>query len=693
MKRIFTILMLALCAGMVHAQTLDRSVRPSAAPAKAIEIKDAKTFTLSNGLKVFVVEDHRAPIVYYSIRLDIKPALEGNKTGMQDLFTAVIGTATKTRTKEQLNRESDLIGAQMGSNSRGVSGSVLKKYEPKMLELMADVLLNPVFNQDELTLNLDKAKSGLKMIGDDAGSLCDRLSTALMYGKGYPAGELETVATLDNITIKDLDSFHATYFAPNVARLVIVGDVTEKEAKANAEKYFGKWAKKNVPITKYTLPVAPAQTKVAMAEKAGASQSAINVTYPVSIKIGAPDQLSTAIMSYIFGGGSSSRLFQNLREQHSYTYGVYNRLSPGELFGTYGLTSGRGAAQVKAAATDSAIYFIEQEMRDMMNKPISEQELKDAKSFMAGSFGRQLEDASTIADFAVNIDKYKLPKDYYKNYLKRLDAVTVADVQVAAKKYLRPDNAWIIVAGDKSVAEGLKRFAGNKTVQFYDENANPVEAPVAKTTDATPETIINNYVKALGGKDVIEKINDYKITAEMSAMGQKIEMTTAFKKPNHSLVLMGMGGRVMQKITFDGTKMKMTGMQGSQEFTSGDEFEATKAEAAVCPEMNYMQNGYKLAVKGIEKVNGSDAYALEVTKGKVVTVNYYDVATGLKVKSVTTVDTPQGPMQQVSEYSDYKAVEGVKFPYSIKQSAAGMAMDATVKAIDVNKGLENSLFE
>ncbi len=693
MKKITTLLALVSFAGMVSAQTLDRSVRPAPAPAKEIKIEDAKTFTLNNGLKVFVVEDKRAPIIFYSIQLDIKPELEGDKCGMSEIFSAVIGSATKTRNKEQLNREIDLIGAKISSGRRGSYGTSLKKYEHQMLELMTDILLNPVFNSDEMNLQLDKERSGLKMLADDAGSMVQRLSPALRYGNKFPKGEVFTEETLNNITVQDLENFHKTYFAPNVARLVIVGDISEAEAKANAEKYFGKWAKKNVPVAAYTQPVAPVKTKVAMIEKPGAIQSAIDVTYPITFKPGAPDKTAADVMAYIFGEGSTCRLFQNLREQHSYTYGVYASLTSDELMGDFSLTSGRGAALVKAASTDSAIYQIDAEMRRIISTPVSGEELKMAKAYLAGNFARSLAEPATIALFALNIDKYKLPKDYYKNYLKRLDAVTVADVQAAAKKYIKPDNAWIIVAGDKSCAEGLKQFAGSHTVQFYDVNANPIEAPVAKTADITAEAVINKYINALGGKTAIEKINDYKITSEMSMMGQKMDVLQAFKKPNYSLSLISVGGMTVQKIAFNGTRLKMSGMEGNQELTEGEEWESTKAEAGVCPEMNYVKNGYQLTVKGIEKVNGKDAYALEITKGKFTSTGYFDVASGLKLKSVINVDTPQGPMQQISEYDGYSSVEGIQFPHIIKQSAGGMTMDMSVKSIEVNKGVDNSLFE
>ena len=694
MKKIFNILTaLLMFTGVASAQKLDRSIQPKPAPAKEIDIKDAKTFVLPNGLKVFVVEDNRAPIVYYSLRLDIKPALEGNKAGLQTLFDDVIGNTTSKRNKEQLSKEIDLIGAYISANSRGGYASGLRKHENKMLELMADMLFNPVFAQDELDLWKDKNKSGLTMIADDPGLINTRVSNTLMYGKNYPNGELETVETMESVTIADLQKFYDTYFAPNVARLVIVGNITEKEAKANAEKYFGSWKKKNVPEAKYTIPQVPVSTKVAMINKDGAPQSTINITYPVNYMIGAPDAAAITVLNHVFGGGMSSRLFKNLRETHSYTYGTYSDISSGELIGSFGLTAGRGgAASVKGAATDSAIYQIIYEMNGMINNPISEQELKDAKAALAGSFGRSISEPSVIANYAVNIDKYKLPKDYYKNYLKRLEAVTVKDIQDAAKKYLKPDNAWIVVVGDKSHAEGLKQFAGDKAVQFYDIEVNPIEAPVAKQVNVSAEQIIDKYVNALGGKTAIEKVDSYKTEGEMSMMGQKVNITQAFKKPNHTAFIVSMGGAAIQKIVFDGAKITMSGMQGEKEITEGEELESMKGSAAVCPEMNYIKNGYKLTVKGVEQVNDKDAYVMEVVKGKSVKIEYYDVESGLKVKEVSTSEGPQGATQQITELGDYKVVDGLKFPFAIKQNAGGMAMDITITKVEINKPIDASVF-
>jgi len=696
MKKINYMLTLLLSFTVLSAQTVDRSIRPSAAPAKEIEIKDAKTFTMPNGLKVFVVEDNRAPIVYYSLALDIKPAMEGEKAGIVDLFNEVMGTATKKRSKEQLNKEIDLIGAQINVKARGGYGTGLKKYESTLLDLLSDMVLNPHFSQTELDLAREKAKSNLDLMNSDAGKICARLSYALAYGNQYPNGEISTKETIERITVSDLQHFYNTYFAPNVVRLVVVGNITEAEAKAHVQKYFGKWKRKNVPVTTYVIPQAPQHTKVAMYNKDGAVQSAINLCYPIEFKPGLTDTKAAMVANFIFGGGASSKLFMNLRETHSYLYSIRSLLDEGELIGFFGLSAGRNlSATVKAEATDSALYQIIYEMNSLINKPITTEELNAAKAYFAGSFGRSLQEPSTIAQFAVDIDKYNLPKDYYKNYLKHLEALTVEDIQAAAKKYFKPDQAWIVVVGDKAHAEGLKLFAYDKTVQYYDFNANPTAAPEIKTADMTAEEMIDNYVKALGGVAAIEKITDYSMKGTMVAMGQNMEIVKLFKAPHYSLFSMGMGGMTVQKMVFDGITLKISGMGGNQEFKEGKEFESAKNEAAVCPEMNFVKNGYLLTVKGIEKINDTEVYVLNVKKGASDVTYYFDAKTHLLIRTLTNVETPQGVIQQIADMSDYRPVGGLLFPYLILQKvpSMGMEMKMTVTDIQINTGLTTDDFK
>ena len=691
-KSTVSLLIVLLCVFAVNAQTLDRSIRPSEAPAKEINIKDAEVFTLKNGLKVFLVEDNTSPFLYYSLQLDVKPALQGNKAGMNDMFSEVFGKMTANRTKEQLNKDIDMISLKGGVNRGGGYAYFLKKYQDQALDIMTDMLFNSIFSQEEFDLALGKYKTALSSLGDDPGQINDRIANVLLYGKGFPSGEAITQETLDNITLADLEVYYNTYFAPNVARLVIVGDISKKDAEKEAEKYFGNWKKKDVSVAEYIIPSAPESRKVAFANKPGAVQSAIDFCYPIQYNQKEPDYDAARIMSDILGGSGTGHLFMNLREDKSWTYGIYTNLSGGEQIGSMSLTSGRGAASIKAQATDSALYEVIKEFQLMIDRPVTEEELKNAVTFASGSFSRALAQSETMARFAVNIDKYDLPKDYYKNYLKRLEALTQADIQAAAKKYLKPENAWIVVTGDKQYADGLAQFAGNGKVQWYDYDGNPIETPVAQAVEVSAEEIIANYVKALGGKEAIERINDYKVVGSMEMMGQNISVEQYFKKPNLSATVISMQGMVVQKIAFDGKTLRMSGMQGEQEFTEGAQYESVKNDAGVCPEMNYIANGYTLSVEGIESVNDSDAYVLKVDKAGVATTEYYDVKTGLKVRVTSVTESPMGEIQTISDYEDYREQDGVKFPFVQKQSAMGQIMTTILSSVEINVGVEDSEF-
>jgi predicted Zn-dependent peptidase len=696
MKTIIPSLFLFLslfAASTLQAQTLDRSIRPAAQPAKEIQIKDAQTFTLKNGLKVFLVEDKTTPIVYYSLMFDTWPALQGDKAGLHDIFNDVYGKATTTRTKEQLNREVDLIAARLSASRNNVYISYLKKYEGKALDIFADVILHPVFNQEDYDLTIQNLKTYLASIGDDGSDMNTRVSNVLTYGKNYPNGELETLETIENVALPDLTAYYDSYFAPNVARLVIVGDVSLKEAKASAEKYLGGWKKKSVPVFKPKVPEAPAATQVAYVVKPEAVQSFVSVTYPVPFLVGQAGYDEARVMANILGGSSTGYLFLNLREKHSYTYGAYVSLDGGEITGRFQTTGGRGATSVKAIATDSAVYEIFHELNRILTEPVEEKTLAAAKTYMAGSFSRSLESSGTLASFAVNIDKYKLPKDYYKNYLKRIEAITVADVQAAARRYVCPDRAWIVVTGDKVHAEKLLPFASDGTIHYYDYNANSVAAPVSESVDLLPETLIENYLQALGGQEAIDKIVDYTVRADVKAMGQTLSMTQNFKAPNKTRVEMQMGGRSVMKMNFDGATLRMGGMGGTQEETEGAMFDNIRDEAGVAPEANYVKNGYLLSVGAIEEVGGRKVYVLTAAKGESKQVGYYDVETGLKVKTATTIPTPVGDPQTVVEYSDYRPVEGVQFPFRMKQSMGGMDLEVVVTSVEVNKGVDDAVFQ
>ncbi len=418
--------------GSVIAQ-VDRSKAPLPAPAREIKIGEYQSFTLKNGLQVFVVEDHKLPRLRFSSQLKHDPIFEGEKAGYVSIAGNLIGTGTTSRTKAQLDEEVDFLGASLNTSAYSLYASSLSKHTNKLLELMTDVLYNPSFEQSELDKLKTQTMSGIAAGKDDPGTIANNVRGFLLYGKDHPYGEVATEKTVESITIEDCKNYYQTYFKPNNAYLVMVGDITLKEAKKIAAKNFSEWEAGSIKNESFAVPKAPEKTFVALVDRPSSVQSIINITYPVELKVGSEDVIKVRVMNQILGGSFSARLNQNLREKHGYTYGSSSQLSSDDLVGRF-----IASASVRNEVTDSAVHEIMYELNRIVQEPVTAEELQAAKASIAGSFGRSLERPQTVASFAVNTAKYNLPKEYYSTFLKRLEAVTIEQVQATAKKYITP---------------------------------------------------------------------------------------------------------------------------------------------------------------------------------------------------------------------------------------------------------------
>ncbi|MBN2773610.1 MAG: insulinase family protein, partial [Prolixibacteraceae bacterium] len=439
MKKILFLLFIVLTTLNLNAQ-LDRSIRPKPGPAPKIQLGDYELFTLNNGLKVIVVENHKVPRVTYQVTLDIDPVQEGAQAGYVSITGNLLRAGTTTKSKADIDEAIDFIGASLNTYSTGVSGSVLKKFSDDFLKIMSDVLLNPSFPEEELEKLKTQNISAIQTAKNDAGSIADNISSVLMYGENHPYGEVVSEKSIGNITLENCKNYYKEFFKPNVAYLIIVGDITLKEAKKQANEYFGKWEKADVPTHNYAFPELNTTPRVAISNRDGAVQSMIEVSYPINFKPGNPDAIKASVMNTILGGGgTATRINANLREDKAYTYGAYSRLNSDKLVGSFS-----ASGEVKGEATDSAMFELLYEIKRMVNESVDTETLEKYKNMMAGSFARSLEQPSTIARFALNIERYNLPKDYYANYLENLSKVSVDDVLQMAKKYLKPDQANII---------------------------------------------------------------------------------------------------------------------------------------------------------------------------------------------------------------------------------------------------------
>lgn len=695
-KNIYTVAALSLISVATIGQEIDRSKAPEPGEAPKINIGSPETFTLNNGLKVFVVENHKLPKVSFQLAIDKPIIMEGDKVGVGEMTGEMLNAGTSKKTKAEMDEEIDFIGASVTATSNGVFASSLSKHSDKVMGLMSEILLDPAFPQEELDKAKKRALSNLKSLSTNPEAIAGRVSDVLLYSKNHPYGEVQTSAEVDNITLADCKKYYQDYFRPNISYLVIVGDITPDEAKEKATKYFGSWEKRDVPGQKYEASTDVAGVRIAFVEKPGAVQSVVKVMYPLDLPVGSEDDASIKIMNGIFGGAFSSRLNMNLREEHAYTYGAGGRASADRYIGYF--TAG---ASVRNDVTDSAIAEILGEMSTMIETQVTMDELTRNINYNNGNFALSLESDQTVARFALNIEKYGLPTDYYQNYLSRLGSVTQDDVQAAAKKYIHPNNCIILVVGSSDVVESLKQFDTDGKIEFYDYNGDVKSGEKKKLPEGlTAEQVIEDYVLAYTQSSSmkvaakkLKKVKDITMKSETEMQGMKLEVIIKRKAPNMMLSEMNMSGMTVQKSVFNGSAGGSTGMQGSEEFV-GDALEEQKYSSAMHIETKYAELGFKLVLKSIEEVNGKDAYMIEVTDpmGNVEN-DYYDVESKLKVYSMSTSEGPEGEMTVTSELLDYKEVNGMLYPHKLIQNFGPQTLEMDVKEIKVNSKVKSSEFE
>jgi hypothetical protein len=501
---------------------------------------------------------------------------------------------------------------------------------------------------------------------------------------------MATEESLKSITVEMCEEYFQTYFRPNVGYLAIVGDIVPAEAKKLAEKYFGSWEKADVPNMEYTSPSSPEGNQIILVNRDNAVQSVIRVTYPVNLKIGEDEYLPANVMNTVLGGGAF-RLFDNLRETHGYTYGAYSRLSADPITGKF-----TAFADVRNAVTDSAVNEILYEMQRLKTEKVPERELSRVKNNMAGNFALSLERPRTIASFAINMEKYDLEKDYYKNYLKNLEAVSSERVHEAAQEYMRPGGSYIVVVGKaEEIAENLKKLLPESELKYYDIFGNEYDPTIkdAVPDDVSAEGIIDKYLKAIGDQEKLSGIETIKYEMTLNMRGMQLTMKSYSKKPDKYMMEIMMGGNLFQKVVLNGESGYTESMQGKQEL-EGVALDELKYEPYPIPELIYDEKGFTTRVTGSETIEGKECWKMEITNpAGIIVIEYFDKETGYKIRSVSTRESPQGEVVQTSTYRNYEEVEGFMLPTEIHQKVGGQEFTIQVENIEVNIPLEDSIFE
>ncbi len=661
--------------------------RPQPKPGKApiVNIKKPQTFVLANGLKVMIVEDHKLPRVTYNLTLDNAPFAEGNKKGVDDLTSSLIGNGSKKITKDDFNEEIDFFGANVHFDSHGAYASSLSKYANRILELMADGALNPNFTPVEFDKEKAKMIEGLKAEEKSVPAIARRVGDVLAFGKSHPSGEFVTVETLNNVTLADVQSNYQNYFVPENAYLVVIGDVKYDKIKPVIEKLFGTWQKSSTPKLTYNDPKNVDFMQTNFVDMPTAVQSEISLINTVNLKMSDPDFFPAAIATYILGGDFNSYLNMNLREKHGWTYGVNTVIGSGKYVSKLKSTSA-----VRNVVTDSAVVEFIKEIKKIRTEKVSDELLSNVKAGYVGRFVMQVQKPQAIARYALNIETEKLPADFYENYIRNINAVTPEQVQQAANKYFLIDNTRIVIAGKGSeVLPGLEKL--KIPIFYFDKYGNPLEKPVAKKeapAGVTAKTVLDNYIKAIGGEKAVASVKTISMlgSATIPQAPSPLTFTNKVDSKSKLLIEITMGPMSLMKQVVN-EKGAYVVQQGQRKNIEGTDLVEMKASATPFEELQLSQKT-GLTVTGIESINGNDAYAIQ--NGK--TTLYYDTKSGLKVAEAKTLEQGGNKMTQTTNFGDYREVKGVKVPFNIIQNI-GFELDIKMSGVKINEGVSDADFQ
>ncbi len=670
-KKLIVLSMLVLSSSLIGQ--IDRSM-PEAGPAPEIEFKEPYTTKLSNNLTLMVVVNDKLPTASATLIIDNPPILEGDKSGVKDLVTSNMGKGNKFQSKDEFIEEKDFMGSFISYNSSGGSISSLSRYFERTMTMFAQGALYPIFSDEEFEKEKTKLTEALKIDEKNAASIARRVENIVAYKKDHPRSEYTTEASVSNINITDIDNFYKSYFKPNNAYLVVIGDVNLEGTIALSKKLFEDWKYSNEldkmfgegSINDFEEPEVSDKTTIHIVDVPNATNVEISFQNIIDRKTSDSDYFSGTVANRVLGAGPESRLFSVIREEKGFAYGAYSGLP------TSSKTKTKFVARttVRTEVADSAIVEMHNQLKIMRDNPITDEELSNVKSGYFGEFAMSIENPITIANQALSIRSENLPEDFYKTFLSNLNTVSKDDVMQSSKKFFLIDNAQIVVTGKiNDILDNLESIYLDENkidVIYYDAFGEVIEKPdYSVDASVSVENIINKYIDLIGGKNKLEKVESIEIkgNANLNMQGQSfvLEFYSLKNNQNQSLATVTAGGMVVQRSVFN--KYQGYNEVNGQRIPLADaELEQAIINSALFSELNYDFSTIELV--GTAVVDDQKAYEIKITDNK---TEYYSIESGLKIKEVEIQEIEGNQLSIETTIKEYEEVEGILVPNEINQ--------------------------
>jgi zinc protease len=654
-------------------------------PLRQVQIPNVATFTLPNGMRLYLLENHELPLVSGFALVKTGNLFEpADKVGLAEITGEVMRSGgTKAKSGDDIDVELENMAASVESGIGETSGSVgfsaLKDNADQVMAIFRDVLAEPAFRQDKIDLIKNQVRGMIARRNDDAGSIASREFAAVGYGRNTPYGRQTEYEHLDRIGRDDLVAFHSRYFFPANVMLAVQGDFDTVVMKQKIEKLFETWRHAQTPVPAFPPVTKQSKPGIYVAEKDDVNQTFFSLGHMGGV-LSDPDYPALEVMSDILGGGFSSRLFKKVRTQLGYAYSIGGGW--GAEFNHPGLF--RIAGSTKTESTAATLDAIRKEIELIRTSEVTDQELNTAKETVANSFVFRFDRPSKILNRLVTYDYYGYPKDFIFRHQKAVAATTKADILRVAKEHLKPDSVVIVAVGKVS------DFKQSLSTLKLPVSAIDLSIPEAKRSAAPSDgaavaggrAILRRAQQAVGGTEKLAQVKDYVVnaTAQLSAGAgaMKVKQTNQWVAPAFF--------RQDQELPFgkmvaysDGSSSWLAGPQGTQPMPP---------QVLKQVQTELFRNFFRLLLSDRDadrSLSATGENAVRVSGGNGMAVTLILDKTGLPQKQQYSLEG-----REVEEsYADWKEVDGVRLPFTLSLEQGGRkSAEITITEWKLNTGLK-----
>ncbi|MGH9558930.1 MAG: M16 family metallopeptidase [Bryobacteraceae bacterium] len=688
-RRIFVLAILAAATAAAQAPKAAPRAIPSYKdlkypPLPQIKIPQPTQFTLPNGMRVLLLEDHELPLIDGVAMVRTGNLFDpADKRGLSEITADVMRSGgTKSKTGDQIDQQLEDVAASvesnMGESSASVSFSALKETVDPVLATFKDVLANPEFRQNKLDLELSQMRGNIARRNDDASAIPDRELLGIIYGRNNSYGWQIEYRDLANIHRGDLIDFYRRYYFPKNILLTVYGDFSTAQMKDKLEKAFADWTVEQPPVPPFPAVTAKPAPGIYLGEKDDVTQTFFAIGEMGGTLLD-KDYAALEVAANILGQGFTSRLVSRIRTELGYAYDIQAAWAANwDHPGTF-----RIVGSTKSASTTETIQAVNEEIEKMRAAEVTLRELREAKDSVLNSFVFYFDSPAKTLNRLMRYEYFNYPKDFLDRYRESIDAVTQADVLRVAKEHFLPANLTVVAVGNpKAFGKPLSTLGKVNAIDLT------IPEPKQESPKADPASIARGHAllaraqNALGGADKLAAIKDTTESGEGTMQGMKIKQRTRLLSAGYWRQDLSLPIGTMSSFT-DGKTGWVSTPRGVMPMPAVVLKQAQGEMFRELPRLMLADQDASL------QVSAEDANSAEVSGGGNRVKIEFDPATGLPAREEYVEPGPNGPAQIVETFSDWREVSGVKVPFksSIEQNGNKL-IESSIENYKFNTGLK-----